>query len=316
MKKFLLKFVLTFSFLVIALFLMDFLIVEGLKTSNYREITKWNDVVSGKVETDVLIVGSSRALVHFDCELFEKIVGTSCYNLGFNGTNLTQQIKMLQLFLRKNNSPKKIIWSLDYHMFENREQFFGFDQLIPFMAEKEIKELVQMNNIDEPWLYNFPVARFSFNRKMKLVGLNNLLGFYKNGRPLIKGFIGEDKGWDGEFELIRAKAKEQLYYKVDQESKKSFLEIIDFIQSQDIEIEFVISPIYYELNEFAENEDEIKKEFRTLAETYDIKLYDFSEDEIGRDRQYFYNSLHLNLKGVSKFNQLYYYSLIQKSNLD
>lgn len=315
MKKFLLKFLLIFSSLVIFLFLLDYLIVEGLKSSNYREVTKWNEVVSGQVETDVLIAGSSRAQVHFDCELFEKIVGTSCYNLGFNGSNLNQQIKMVQLFLRKNNRPKKIIWSLDYHMLENSDQLFGFDQLIPFMAEKEIKELVQMNKIDKPWLYYVPVARFSFNRKMKHVGLKNLFGFYKNGRPLIKGFKGEDKSWDGKFELVKANSKEPFYYQVDNGSINSFLKMLVYILSKDIDIEFVITPVYYELNEFTENEDEIKREFRGVAEIYDIKMYDFTEDEIGRDKQYFYNSIHLNLKGVSKFNQLYY-SLIQKSNLD
>ena len=51
------------------------MIQEGLKTSNYREVTKWNEVTQGGIDAQLLIVGSSRALVHFDLIEKEKASG-------------------------------------------------------------------------------------------------------------------------------------------------------------------------------------------------------------------------------------------------
>lgn len=303
MKKFLIKvliFALTFILLVFAL---DQIIVEGIKTSNYREITKWHEVVSGNINTEVLFVGSSRALVHFDCVLYEKIVGKSCYNLGFNGTNVAQQIKMLQLYLRKNQKPEKVIWALDYHMFEDKKRFFGYDQLIPFMTEPEIKELLESNDIDNPWLYYFPVARFSFNKKMKWVGINNYFNLYKNGVPVVKGYSKQDKVWDGKFEEVRKNLKNPLVYRIHIQSKCEFLSFLGDLKVEGVEIQFVFPPVYFELNDIASNEEEIRSEFEGIAHDLGIIMFDYSEDEIGRNKEYFYNSLHLNMIGVELFNK-------------
>ena len=89
-------------------FLFDYMIQEGIKTTNYKEVTKWNEVVEGGIDAEHLVVGSSRAFVHFDMERLEEKTGKTGYNLGFNGFAYPQVKKTLELYLDRNVKPEKI----------------------------------------------------------------------------------------------------------------------------------------------------------------------------------------------------------------
>ena len=184
MKFFLVKIFVFLSVIVGLSYLLDYMIKEGLKTSNYREVTKWNEVTQGGIDAQLLIVGSSRALVHFDCEYIQKVTGKTCYNLGFDGTTYPLQKLMLKLYLSKNKIPEKIIWSLDYHAFSEAPDYYGFEQLVPYQNNAYIKEMLSMHETPA-YQFKIPIFRYSYNPKMKVIGLLSFCGGYKE-EPVLK----------------------------------------------------------------------------------------------------------------------------------
>ena len=113
MKSFL-KSILVFvlPIFVIAVF-FDFLISTQLKSSKThanREYPVWNDLYDGKINTNVLVMGSSRAWRHIDPKVIKDSLGLSAYNIGMDGQHLPMQLSRYQTFLKYNKQPKIIIY--------------------------------------------------------------------------------------------------------------------------------------------------------------------------------------------------------------
>lgn len=299
MKKFILK---CFSFLLFIVglsFILDYMIQEGLKTSNYREITKWNEVILGGIDAEIVIVGSSRALVHFDCEYIQRVTGKRCYNLGFDGTNYPLQKLMLELYLSKNQKPKEIIWSLDYHSFSYSSNFYGFEQLIPYRDNLFIRKILSLHETPN-YQFDIPLFRYSFNPKMKVIGLFSFIGIY-NRKPILKnGFRKQDKGWDGSFEEFKRKNSNGFLVNFDEKIFKDFIDFNRELKNK-VKINWVASPYFIKYDRLVLNRIEIQSKWYENSNKLDIPLINLSNSFISKEQINFYNSTHLNKFGVEKF---------------
>ena len=94
MKQFLKKIVLFILFTFLLAYPLDIIISNQLKKSNSYargEYSVWNDLFEGKIDSEIVIYGSSRAWVHINPELLENSFGRSSYNLGIDGHNFRLQ---------------------------------------------------------------------------------------------------------------------------------------------------------------------------------------------------------------------------------
>ena len=90
-----------------------------MKKSNthaFREYPVWNDIHSGNINADLLIMGSSRAWRHIDPNVLEDSLELSSYNLGMDGQHLPMQLWRYETLLKKNHAPRVIVYSLDFFM--------------------------------------------------------------------------------------------------------------------------------------------------------------------------------------------------------
>jgi len=299
LKKFILKCVLFFLLLLGISFILDYMIQEGLKTSNYREVTKWNEVIQGGIDAKILIVGSSRALVHFDCDYIQKVTGKTCYNLGFDGTTYPLQKLMLELYLNKNQKPEKIIWSVDYHSFSYAPDFYGFEQLVPYRDNTYIRKMLSMHETPD-YQFHIPLFRYSYNPKMKVIGLYSFLGIYQKDPVLTNGYRKQDKVWDGTFDEFRRSNPQGYYINIDQGVFNDFLAFNKILHQESV-ITWVISPYFKEYQEMILNRSEIGNRFEKAANQLRIHLMDYSNDPLSQDKSNFYNSNHLNNQGIEQF---------------
>jgi hypothetical protein len=275
------------------------MIQEGLKTSNYREITKWNEVIQGGIDAEILIVGSSRALVHFDCEYIEKLTGKTCYNLGFDGTTYPLQKLMLELYLSKNKKPKELIWSLDFHSFSFDADFYGFEQLVPYQDNPSIRKILDLHETPSYQFY-IPVFRYSYNPKMKVIGLYSFFGKYER-EPVVKnGFQKQDKVWDGSFEQFKKEITDCYEVVIEDVVYQDFLELNKRLNEKS-KVLWVVTPYFIEFQNLVCNRIQIVQNWGTTSTFLDIPLMDFSQNQISTKKENFYNSTHLSRKGVYQF---------------
>lgn len=305
MKKFLLNLLFTVLGLMIIAFAVDHMITEGLKKSNYRETSKWNEVVEGGIDAKVLVLGSSRALVHFDCEVISEFTNQSCYNLGIDGSNIQTQTLMLELYLGKNKLPKELIWVLDLHSFSYTDEVYGFEQMIPYTGQSEIRQILNFNKVYSRFYYHLPIIRYKFVKHTISKGILSYLNLYKRTSILKSGYRPMKREWDYSFEAVLDSIQEQIEYNIDNEIISDFKNKLNEIKGEGIKISFVYAPQHIDGDKIIKNRKEIIDSYRILAQESDIDFFDYSKSEINQNREYFYNSNHLNKKGVDIWMQIF-----------
>jgi hypothetical protein len=306
MKSFL-KSILVFvlPIFVIAVF-FDFLISTQLKSSKThanREYPVWNDLYDGKINTNVLVMGSSRAWRHIDPKVIKDSLGLSAYNIGMDGQHLPMQLSRYQTFLKYNKQPKIIIYSLDFFMLKENEKLFNKDQFLPYMLFNfeilnKLKGYQDFNYYD----FTIPLVRYygATNALMHTVKIMAFPKLNKEGR--VDGFLGTDKKWNNDFEKAKKKMK-NFSISIDKNILIRFDNFLLDCKNKNIKVYFVYSPEYVEGQRFVLNRNELINCLHSLANKHKIPFLNYSNDEICLNKKYFYNTTHLNSIGADLFSK-------------
>jgi hypothetical protein len=293
--------------ILIASYLADSFISNQLKKSNLfggYQMPMMNELTEGKIKSDILIYGSSRAAVHIDPKMIDNSTGLSTWNLGADGNNFLLQYYRHSQILKYNHKPKLIIHSLDIFAFNSYIKLFNSEQFIPFMLFN--KDLFDINRKYEFFkIYDFliPLIRYRGNQS----AINHSIDIYFNPQnnfiQRINGYKAEDKFWNNDFDNAKLKISK---YKIDlnQELISLFETYIQECKNNKIKIIFVYSPEYIEGQKFILNRKDVFSLYTALSRKYSIPFYDFSNDSICLDKRYFYNSIHLNKTGANLFTNM------------
>ena len=114
MKRFLIKTTIFFAIIYAMAWGLDYTISRGLyKMDDYRFIS-WREMLSGDINADVVILGNSRALSHFEPWTIDSICNLSAYNLGIGGYPINVELMKYNCYLQCNSKPRYIIHQVDY----------------------------------------------------------------------------------------------------------------------------------------------------------------------------------------------------------
>lgn len=280
---------------------LDYLIQEGIKKVNFLDVEKWQEITQGGIDAQILIVGSSRSIDHFDSREIEKQTGKSAYNLGIDGITYPQEKLILDLYLERNHPPEQVIWSLDYHSFKSDTEFKSLDQLVPFRNFKQIRELLALSDFSG-YEFHIPIYRYSLTPTMKIQGLLGYFGLRKREKSLVKGFRPRDKHWNqGLFELRKARNPDGITIAMKEEIFADFLHLNRVLQQQGIQQSWVMTPYYSEYNDMITNRTQILNRLNQASKELQIPFLDYSDHPISQDTLHFYNVTHMSKKGVERF---------------
>lgn len=300
------RLLLFFLFLGLVTFGVDQTLSYGLRritTSRFGAINAW---MSGNVNTQVIINGSSRALVHYDPRIISRETGLSAYNLGANGVQIDVQAGILDAYLARNQAPKIIIQNLEAFSFEatKRGEIYDPGVYIPHLDSPQLyKALLDIDPDVWKWrhipLYGYAVAdmRFTWVR-----GVARLLGF-QGRQDYFDGFNPRNMEWTQDFENFSKGAGSGVTYRIDPKGVSALERALGLAQSSGAVTILVYAPEYYEMQHLELNREEIFHNFRELAARYGAEFWDYSDSPLCRDHAYFYNSQHLNARGAELFSE-------------
>lgn len=284
----------------------DFIISKTLKRSKTMaagEYSTWNDLYGGKINSDVVVYGSSRAVVHFDPSILEDSVGLSCYNLGVDGHNFWLQYFRHTELLKYNKKPKVILLSLDATTLSDRGNLFNAEQFLPYMFfDESIKDFNVSYNYFSIWDFRIPLVRYFGNDRAIFHSLKLLVVQQPDSLERMKGFNGQDLNWNTD--LLVAQQKLSVYkVNIDEDAVNLFKGFLTECHNSGIGIVFVFSPQYIEGQEFIQNYDSIMTMYNLLSMKYKIPFLNYSADTMSFSKKYFYNSTHLNKEGAELFSR-------------
>ena len=161
MVKFIKKLIIFIIPIVIACFLLDPLFTKAIRKSQGGVIHVWDDIVEGKLDADVFICGSSRALNHFDPSILQDSLGMSVYNLGMSGQTLLMIKTRYDVALKYNKQPKLVVLNVDFNTLVKMSDLFEYNFFAPYLNEPEIKAAAKCYTGGFDFFdYNLPLVRY------------------------------------------------------------------------------------------------------------------------------------------------------------
>jgi hypothetical protein len=287
------------------LFGFEYLADSGLRKSRNEFFSEWNDIYSGSINADLIIMGSSRAWVHISPKILDERLKINTYNLGINANPFPMQNARFKIYLEHNRKPKYIIQTLETNILTQRKDLIYSQQYIPYLNDPIIRSATKnyqgkFNNAH----FLFPLAKYNDNWPYFLLGLKTQFGLVDDAAPKYKGYQGQDWDWDGNLEKVRAANPNGIKQEVDPLVLAEFEDYLSFCKENDIKVFLVYTPEFVEGQKLIVNRSEIIEIFQNLGQAYQIPFLDYSQIPLSKERKYFYNSEHLNRSGAELFSEI------------
>jgi hypothetical protein len=291
-----------FAILAVLVCAFHLLITTGLRHLKTGQYGVSNRIMQGEVNAQVIINGSSRALSHFDPRIIEARTGHTAFNLGRNGSQTDMQVAVLKAYLEHNKTPDVVIQSLDSFSFEATRKVYNPAQYVPYLYDQEL--YAPLRQFDpHTWrsrylpLYGYVVDDMSFSW---ILGLGALSGWSPR-EEFFLGFNPRSKKWTDEFQKFRSGIADGVRWPIDAEGMQSVEGLIRLCQQRGIQLIFVYSPEYAEMQKLTKNRAEVFGHFHELAARYNVPFWDYSDWKYAGNTEYFQNSQHLNAEGAEIF---------------
>jgi hypothetical protein len=300
MKIFLINMIAFSVILMLSLIFLDIAVSKGLRQNESKLFSTITKVYQGKINSDLIISGSSKAFVQIDPQIIDSIVGINSYNLGLDGTPFIPQKALYELYREHNVKPKIIIQVVSNGTLRSLESgFLNSIKFAPYFDIPVVKNHMKLTS-EFSYLDEFPMLKYSSAPFEVIIGVlsyfNINLFKYNNNQ----GFSPVNKDWliDGTTLLEDSNTKIQSFTSLNDTSCKLFEEFLARCKEEDVIVFLVYPPIY--ANDFKRIEN--IKYFNQLAKKHGATFLDYSRDSsLSFNKEIFYNSQHLNTKGAKIF---------------
>ena len=292
-----------FGMLIVLTFVMSTIITLGLRRIKTSAFGASNQIMEGKVNAQVVITGSSRALAHYDPRTIETITGRTAFNLGRNGSQTDMQVAFLKAYLEHNRKPELVIQNLDAFTFATTREVYDPVEYTPYLYDPELYAALRKIN-PNIWksrylpLYGYVVEDMKFTW---ILGLRGFLG-WSPPEDYFLGFNPRSRKWSDDFQHFKESNPEGVRFEVEPAGIQAVEDLIRVCRQNRIQLIFVYSPEYEKMQLLAKNRVEVFNHFHDLANRYDVPLWDYSDWKYAGNQDFFQNSQHLNSSGAALFS--------------
>lgn len=272
MKRFL-KHILFFGLLFFTIEKGLYFFVQNAPNKEYDKRLEF--VLQGKMEKDIIIIGSSRGANNISAKQMEDETGLSTYNLSYKGSNIIFHEFILETLLLHNKKPQKVLLVIDdeYEFLMDHSLHFRYDRLYPLKNYSYINNKLidsKKKSYVSKFLYAAKIDREDFSLKPKRVYPINLMT--SNGSKLLP------KKENNDLEFIN---ESKNYNILEEESLKlrSFKSIQEMCSSKEIDLYFVLTPDFksFDVTFLKRFEKLVKKKEHTIVyDTLDKRYKDYS----------------------------------------
>lgn len=297
MAKFLKKILLFCLALLLVATIADISLSSYLRKSKIIEFQAWNNIYDHQWNSNLVVLGSSRAFVHFNPHVMDSVLNVNSYNLGFNGSLVNRQVERYYTYCRVlDREPDYIIYSLDYMTLSGFTTNFEREQFYPyFFTDRQL-----IKQFDKYHHFSIMEKYIPFWRYCSCFFDFHVYDVIKNPEEyeiFYKGFKNERTEYDPSI----FNAVESIEYKCDDEALQFFDSFLGDVISKGKKVVFVYTPLYKGLADKITNLERMYDVYGELANKYNILVLDYTGEEMCKDTRFFYNATHLNKVGADIF---------------
>ena len=293
MKRFAIKLLL---FLLVFLAFDKLFILVANKSAGTEVDKRLETVINGKVNKDVVIIGSSRGSRDVMAHQIEEATGLSTYNLCYPGSDVTFHDFVMQSLLEFNEAPKLMVLVVD-----DSEAFvdggamilFRRDRLYPLVKYPYVwKEMAERGYLDKDLAGLVVLQRlnkYNFDLRQKVfTPIDTILDC--GSMPV----SWQQRGLDWEYN-----AEERTYPLEEELPEKlaAFQNMIKTCEEKEIELLILLPPNYRPHSQAFEDR------IRELSGDFPHFLLYNTENPVYRDSSFYYDSNHLMTHGARIYTE-------------
>ena len=290
MKKFI-KNILIFGLI---FFVLDKVFIFFIAISPEKEVDKRLELlVNGKINKEIIILGSSRGARNIIASEIEKKTGHSAYNLAYPGSDIEFHEFIVRTLLKFNKPPKIILLSVDYPTAFLRDSILNFrlERLYPLVKYDYINDELAARDEKSKIMSNlFALSRMNKTnfdiRQKQFTALDTL---YADGSMPIS-FQKEGEDWTPSAATSKYDSKKELKAKL-----SCFKKIIAMCKEKNVQLILITPPLFDPMD------GAFKERLKQLTKN-EIPFFDYNnQNPIYKNKDYFYDRTHLNRKGAMIF---------------
>jgi hypothetical protein len=283
--------------------ILDVFVSYGLRKSNSNTFNNLNKVFNGEINADLVVNGSSKALVHFSPKILDSVMEINSYNLALDGTEFMVQKTQYDIYLKNNTKPKYVIQTVSSGSLVKNTEIRNQVQFAPYLNVDEINEMAKKYDGFKWYDYYVPFVRYTGEFEQIVDGSFSAFNVHLKQSSKYKGYLEKQAEWDSSFANVMEINPNGISWTFDSASIKLFRDFLEESRAKDITVFLVYPPTYHEFHSYLNNRQEILSFYKKIAEEYAIPFMDYSNCFLSQDKSYFYNSQHLNKKGAELFSQ-------------
>ncbi|SIQ77947.1 hypothetical protein [Maribacter ulvicola] len=304
MKKFITTVIVFGIISLITLYTLDYLVSTGLRKSKSDTYNTINKIVDGTLNADIIINGSSKALVQVSPKILDTILNQNSYNLGMDGNEFIPQLLQYELYKKYNPKPKLIIQIVGNDFLQKKEELIGYMRFAPYLKLNGVSAMTEQYKGFSFIDYHLPFYRYSGYFGLIMDGLLSNFGIHRQIDLKYKGYQEKDYIWDNSFDKFKASNPNGIQIKMNNSSKEKFNQYIESLVQDNIHIIMVYPPTYLPSQDLIRNKKEVINFYKAVAKNNNVLFLDYSSNFISNEKKYFYNSQHLNKNGAERFTKL------------
>lgn len=251
-----------------------------------------SNYICNQTHQDVLIFGSSRAIHHYDPDVFGEHLGMTCYNCGEDGMGIILSYGRYRMISKRYN-PKLIIYDIEsgFDILKgDNTKYLGY--LMPFYNREGIDSI--FFNVDANERFKMRSSLYRYNSKFlniiaQYLSKSSVTARIYKFSPLQSSMVHEpmEKRETTSCEYDKIK----LYY---------LTKFITDCRKNGTDIIFTVSPWYK-----ASPNVSIFAPVYALCKKYHIQIFNhFCDGRFVHDKQLFHDEAHLNQKGAELFSKM------------
>lgn len=255
-------------------------------------------LIDNKINSKIIILGSSRALNNYNPWVIKNITGQTCYNLGYSGSNIVFHEIILDLILKSKNKPKTIIYNIDdLGILYNVDGIeFRKDVLFPFVNNNLINEAINNNLNKSNWA---TLVSQTYRQNVNFINAIRYLVYgqenfdYKTNNI---DSLGANLLVNRELDSVPVFSSNRIYPKILQinpDYLAAFIRIQNKCLSNNIQLVLCYPPLFLKPSKF------LKFQVNALK-TSNVPV--IIADTLLQNANYFFDNDHLNSKGANLYS--------------
>ena len=284
---------------------ISYLIDMGVRHSDYEETGKVNKIVTHEIDPSLMVFGSSVSQVGIDPAILSQKTNLPAYNCSINGTRFLQYKGLVDEFASYSEKNKYVVFV---------ETFFSFESIDALTQPENFLSEVENDNVynalydvqpDLVWksryipFYKYTAVSYRYY-KNSIIGWRRILNPAINNDPQF-GFSPVNRSWEADAdEAIRNTKKFQV--QVDPVIVEKYILSIKELQAKGKKVFLVLTPMFAEMFKHVTDISPVRNELNRIASVTGATFLDYSHNPISENKDYFYNSNHLNSEGARAFS--------------